>query len=718
MDQYAIAQYTNALFMLVVGFYVLIKNPASLVNRIFFLHNMAVMVWSFSFAKMATAQSPAAGLIWSKMLHVGAMFIPSLLLHLFLLVTDRARTVKPLIISCYIISAVMVALLPTNLLIDHTINVVGFKFFVGPTGIWYHFFPLFFASCVSYAFVQLISAYKKAEGLKKKQLKYLIIGAAFGYLSGPGGFYPLYNIRIPQYSFYGVSIFVGIVAYAVVRYRLFDSEKIVKTAARHLVILSINTLVVFITSTLYSKFTHAQTDIYLMSIVVAVTTSVFVLAFNRMYYMDRWADKFFNKDQTKIYHAINNIQQHIKSLHDQNAIFDHVLKSLGSELENVDIYLKERKEGNYHSVVANNYEQGLDKRDALIRILEKNVTIVETDELIYFDQQSHSQDKLELVAGLQKLNVALAIPMAIDHKMIGVLLLGRPKNRLGFAEREIIELDNLAFQLALSVENYRLYEKMINDNKMELIGTMAASFAHEIRNPLTGAATYLELLPEKLDKPEFVKKFLDVVPREIKRVMQLTTDLLNFSKSGTLKTEPVKLKSLVERCLELLKAQLAVKQLRVDLVAPTDGDIEADSNQLYQVILNVMINAIHASHEGQTISIAIHTKEMQAIVSIVDKGEGISADNLQKIFEPFFSTRIYGTGLGLATCKRIVEGHGGKIKVQSEKKKGSTFEIILPRQVSPELEIAAKAQFSVNSSEPTFSTDSEKAGNSYHLEAL
>ena len=127
----------------------------------------------------------------------------------------------------------MLAFVPTNLFVSHTVSVVGFKYFVGPAGLQYHLFPLFFFVCAVYAFYLLFKGVKNSQGLRKNQIRYLFFALLIGYSGGPTAFLPLYRIPMPPWGLYTVSIFAVIVTYAIVKYRLMDISIVIKTGTAY-----------------------------------------------------------------------------------------------------------------------------------------------------------------------------------------------------------------------------------------------------------------------------------------------------------------------------------------------------------------------------------------------------------------------------------------------------------------------------------------------------
>lgn len=241
----------------------------------------------------------------------------------------------------------------------------------------------------------------------------------------------------------------------------------------------------------------------------------------------------------------------------------------------------------------------------------------------------------------------------------------------------------------------KLEEDMKQAERLAALGTTAASIAHEIRTPLTSLSTFAELLPMKYDDPKFRERFQSIVPPQIDRLTNLVNDLLDFARVDKPVFQETHINHLVNEAADLFteKAKECGVTISLDL-SPTIPIISADPDQITQVILNVIQNAFQAMPEGGSLRINTACNESESrqiafrdesgkrsgfvVVSFTDTGVGIAKESLDKLFEPFFSTKSKGTGLGLAISDRIVSEHGGYIEAQSIIGKGTQFAVHLP----------------------------------------
>ena len=233
-------------------------------------------------------------------------------------------------------------------------------------------------------------------------------------------------------------------------------------------------------------------------------------------------------------------------------------------------------------------------------------------------------------------------------------------------------------------ERRQAEQEMLRANQMAIVGQMAAGLAHEIKNPLAGIKVSMEVLADELDLEQEDQELFARVINEINRMERLLKNLLNFARPPQPQFDLVDLNRLLDytiKNIEVTAARTAQKKISFcrDLATGLQ-QIEADSSQLQQVFLNIFLNAIEAMEEIGEIRVKTNpTDDNRIRIEISDNGKGMSEATIEKIFNPFFTTKSKGTGLGLAICRRLIEQHEGTIDVASQPDQGTTFTIILPQ---------------------------------------
>jgi two-component system, sporulation sensor kinase D len=215
--------------------------------------------------------------------------------------------------------------------------------------------------------------------------------------------------------------------------------------------------------------------------------------------------------------------------------------------------------------------------------------------------------------------------------------------------------------------------------KLELIGTLAASTAHEIRNPLTGISGFIQLLQKKYHSEED-QLYFSVIEEEIKRINQIVSEFLVLGKPTAEKWQNNSVKEIVSEIMPIVFSEANLYNVEVDLQINTiqDVGVYCTKDHIKQVVLNVAKNSLEAMPNGGHLKILIEAETEHVIIKVKDTGEGIPEEMLKHIFLPFITSKEKGTGLGLVVCKRIISMYGGTIDIQSEVNKGTTVMIMLP----------------------------------------
>ena len=227
----------------------------------------------------------------------------------------------------------------------------------------------------------------------------------------------------------------------------------------------------------------------------------------------------------------------------------------------------------------------------------------------------------------------------------------------------------------------RLQEEVRRQEKLAAVGGLAAGVAHEIRNPLSsikGMATYLAGLFEKESEPW---QAASIMVQEVERLNRAITELLEFARPTSLKRRDTDIEPLLRRSLQLIQQDAEAHDITVALkVSPNICPVLIDPDRISQCLLNLYLNAIESMDKGGQLTVTAHMDhaEQKVSIQVSDTGSGIAPENLNKIFDPYFTTKETGTGLGLAIIHKIITAHKGRLKVVSTKETGTTFIFWVP----------------------------------------
>lgn len=303
-------------------------------------------------------------------------------------------------------------------------------------------------------------------------------------------------------------------------------------------------------------------------------------------------------------------------------------------------------------------------------------------------------DRLADLRGSALLVAGLSVSLALLGAGVTALLVVRPLSRLttgteriargDFDVRvaagggdEISQLTDAFNSMAASLASYR--EDLVRAESAAAVGRLASVVAHEVRNPLNAIRGCVDYVRLKRPDDELVAHHADIISAEIDGLNAFVRDLLGFVRLSPPRTVMLDVRELLATRAALHEADARARgiALHLDVQVPCTN-ILGDAQQLSVVFENLANNAFDAMPEGGTLSISAKPGPSDVVITFVDTGAGMSPETLARLSTPFFTTKPGGTGLGLATCQRIVALHGGSMKWSSQPDAGATFEVRLP----------------------------------------
>jgi signal transduction histidine kinase len=226
------------------------------------------------------------------------------------------------------------------------------------------------------------------------------------------------------------------------------------------------------------------------------------------------------------------------------------------------------------------------------------------------------------------------------------------------------------------------FEGMKRAERLSAIGQLSAGLAHEIRNPLASISGAAAILTRGQDLDQKSAKCLEIITSECGRLNGLLTNFLNFARPRPPRLQTIQIEPVLGNVLELASHGVRGKAVRFEKQVQSGlQPVECDPEQLEQVLLNLMINAIEASPDGATVTLSAAAEESRIAIGVADRGHGVAPAHIDRLFDPFFTTKEHGTGLGLPVAHQIVRQMGGSLLARANPDRGMTFSVVLPSKV-------------------------------------
>lgn len=676
-------------------------NRAAPVNRRWALFCMGVAFWGFSAMLVGLAEDHEVAIVWWRIAHVGVVLIPALFYHFVVVFANISRP-KTLVLI-YTASIFFLVLNPTPWFIPHTRKVFGEFYYNSPPGLLYIPFVIFFVMVTVLSHVELWRAKRRAESPNQRLLsQWLFLGTGLGFAGGATCFLPVFGIDIYPYGHFAVPLFPLIMTYAFLRYRLMDVDRAV---LRGVLFLATYILVVGLPLWVGSVYTDLCKAVLgewwwmiptgLMGLLASVSPLIFLSGVHRME-QNLW-QRQRRYHRTLIAAASGMIR--VKNIEQLCRLIVHMVnRTVG--LTHTGLFLYDAKEQRYRLCALRHgqmmpAELTIEQTDPLITLIQETQDLLvlrdleETLSRYAPEADEKSRQILAAYSWMRRYEMKLIVPSFSSERLLAFLVLGGKRSGEEYTTDDIGIFSALANQALLAIENAMYFEGMrkneeymIQSEKLASLGQLASGMAHEIHNPLTIISGEAQLYLERFKGTDAeIDRVLKSIIEECHRAADITRRILRFAKPAPTELAAVDLKTTVEESLVLASYQVKLDQCERIVQVPDDlPKVRSNQNQLQEVVLNLVINACQAMGEqgGKIILSATKRNGSDVELRVADTGPGISPELMKKIFDPFYTTKPTGTGLGLFVTQRILKAHGGSISVESKEGEGACFTICLP----------------------------------------
>ena len=677
---------------LLLGIFVYFKNRKSNVNIVCMLLNFSVSLWAWSLFARDLAYEKATALFFVRLCYVGTIFLPAFFFHFLSYLLKFKK--NSLTVTFYGLSIILLIFDFTPLLIKDVRPILSFRYY-GIPGPVYPFYTLFLIGIMSYIHYILIKYFKKSEGQTRNQIKYLLFATIIGFFGGATTFLPVFKIEIFPFGFYLVSIYVFVTSYSIVKHSLMDINIVLKRGTTYALLLLLLFIPSFLLILIFQKLVYGYIH-YLFSVFIFFLLLLVTALFYRIKpQTEKAVEQFLFKDKYDYRETLGTFSKAMVTILDLQSLSKRIIETVSQTMgvEKASLFLWNEEKGGYSLFESKNIKMTtstplISKDDPLPHYLEKIGEIIIREELA---KGTHISELEETIKKMSFLESEVSIPLISKGKLIGIINLGYKFNKDIYSHEDIELLSTLANQTTIAIENARLYEDLKKSksyirraDRLASLGTLTAGLAHEIRNPLVAIKTLTQLLPERLDDEEFRNQFLQIAAGEVDRISSLVNELLDFARPSDPKLEHENINTVLDGMILLISTETKKKQINIiKNYAPDLPLVQIDREQIKQVFLNVLLNGIEATSENgrimvQTRSFMKPGGDPYIQVEFSDTGCGIPPDYIEDIFNPFFTTKSTGSGLGLSISNQIIQDHRGYIDVESQVDKGSSFFINLP----------------------------------------
>lgn len=569
------------------------------------------------------------------------------------------------------------------------------------------FFTVYFFAAFRNFFVE----WRKAQDPdRSRQIKIITIAYLISFTGSVDYIPKVINLPLYPFGYFSVLVWILIVAFAIVRYRIMDIQTVI-----HKTIMWVLTSAIFGVPFVFIFFQARRWLLQLHPIaflgIIAGLYFTFIL-YTR--FIQPRIDHIFQRRHWDLIKALEKFTDELVHLRNLNEVISHILDTVKKVfyLDHVSFLIRENDQFFRVDHATEKSMRDYPVNHAFLQWLEANDKVVIRE---YLDIDPRLKDIAETAkAYLDEMNSYLCVPLTVNRQLIGVLNLGQKQNLQPYRSHDINFLSDLRRSAAIALanalhiiamqENLRKWneelEKKVDERtkqlqetqaqlvqaeKLATIGTLAGGVAHEINNPLTAVLTNAQILKMSANQDDL--ESLDLIEEGAKRCQLIIQNLLKYSRKTTMETPhaEVDLCSVVQNTTALLAYQFKQENIEINLDLKSVPSIPGISNELEQVLTNFLINArdaIRQANRPGKIAITIRRDENHIELKVQDNGIGMSREVIGKIFDPFFTTKEVGrgTGLGLAVSYEIVQKHHGKIVVNSEEGMGATFLIRFPIQ--------------------------------------
>ena len=705
MNFFELIPLTAAIVNLALTLFVVAAGLRSVMTRVYVGWGIAISIWNFGTYLMFRAADAQAALLWAKCLQAGVIFLPFLLFHLALITLQMKRKY---VMAMYAVCALLVAGDFMGLFVSD-VRYAGYAWYSKAGPLFWIYLPLF--SALSFGTIGLLYRRQKtAVSFQRRRLLWMMAATIILVLFGCNdilpiiGFdkYPVLNTKVyPLGSL--AAVFYGVmVAYSVFQYQLLDIHVVLSRFAAQVVRVTFMFMIglammLIIAAAFPSKFT---TFAFLSTLGVLFASTVIGSRFFPQLF-GKGTDALERKilgDRFEYHSRVKSLIDMMRSFPDPDVLMSELKELLANTMKvhSYQIILVDdtvRGFMLYHSFPSRPHvllsELGMDSPIARY-FMETRSPYLSCNAL--YTRDSGTIVERAARKQLEPFEPEFCFPFFSSDDLVGLMLLGPKTNNVVFTPYDLRLLGQLSNDLGLLLNQIRLRDQVQKAQEQELLGRMSRGLAHDLNNLLTPVHTFLQLFEEQEQVSGPYGELAPVALRNLGTVRTYINEALFFSRTNKLNAKLTALHETIKEAAELVQTRADLKNISIHFNSELAPVIEMDQTLIKRLISNLLSNAVDASQDRSSIEIALTSLPKTEMsrdwyrVEVIDHGEGISPEDMHRIFAPYFTTKTTGDsargfGLGLAICRKIAALHGGDLSVVSKLNKGTTMRLDLPSKL-------------------------------------
>jgi len=702
---HAVPFYISGILITAEALFVYFQNRKSPLNFGFAAVTVCAGLWLTGIGFIYSSVNEPTALIWSRTYcWLGIIFIsPSV--YLFSAAVENkslSRSMKFIYANYIVALAFYIFCISTPYLIE---GLWSYSWgFYPKAGIGQNFFMIWYLTLMALSFRNFIRCYKRETvAIKKQQVKFIIIAFVFGGIGGSIDYLGNYGVPFYPFGSLAVFIFLTVIAYSIVNYKLMDIETVLHKTILWILSFSIITVPIF---SLYQFAFPVMKNSIFLQLAFGITSFIAFALYLRL--VQPRIDHIFQRRRASLDEISSRFMEDLVHLKGIDNLVGRIEETIAGTLypQWIDIFIYNDKKKMYVSVSKNRSDDRVPefgKRDEFLTWLNKNNRIVYSKFIeidpVFADIKESARDFFNSIGA------AVVVPLILNEQLLGIINLGKKSNLRRYNALDFNFLTTLKNQSAIAISNSLIYQnieeqvaqrtaelvevqkQLIQVEKLATVGTLSGGVAHEINNPLTAILTNVQMLLEFDEADSDTKESLELIEEATQRCRTIVQKLMAYAKKPLESADFVRinLTEVLEKVISFLGYQLEQEDVKI-IVNVDDGDypVMGNHNELEQVLTNIILNARDAivqAERERSIHISLFKSENTINLQIKDEGSGIPKDIISKIFDPFYTTKDVGKGLGLglSICQSIIDKHKGRISVKSEAGNGALFIIELPQ---------------------------------------